>query len=71
MTVDTYKIMNIRLSQEDCSVLEEALNIIKNINREIDECHDADEARLSGNYDADLLNKLSNAIDELSCSIEF
>ena len=71
MTVDTYKIMNIRLSEEERSVLEETLNIIRKINREIDECHDADEARLSDDYDADLLNKISNAIDELSCSIEF
>jgi len=71
MTVDTYKIMNIRLSEEECSVLEEALKIIKNINKEIDECHDADEARINDSYDAELLNKISNAIDELSCSIEF
>ncbi len=71
MIVDTYKVMNIRLSREECKTLEEALNIIRNINREIDECHDADEVRLSDDDDADLLNKISNAVDELGCLIEF
>jgi len=71
MTVDTYKIMNIRLSREECKALEEALNIIRNINREIDECHGVDETRLSDDCDANLLNNLGNAIDELGCSIEF
>lgn len=71
MITDKYTIMNIRLSQEECGVLEEALNIIGKMNREIDECNDADEVCFSDDYDADLLNKIGRAIDELGCTVEF
>ena len=71
MIVDTYTTMNIRLSQEECSILEEAFNILRKINQEIDECHNIDEARLSDNSDADLLNKIENELNELSYSVEF
>jgi hypothetical protein len=64
MIVDKYTTMNIRLSQEECSVLERAIDILRNINREIDNS-DADEVRLSDNIDKNLLNTLENELDTI------
>ena len=71
MTVDKYTVIYIYLSQEERSILEGALNVLRTINREIDESLDADEVRLSDNSDADLLNHIEQAINELSYSVKF
>lgn len=71
MIVDKYTTMKIRLSQEECSVLEEALGILRNINREIDDCTDVDEVCLSDNVDTDLLGDIEKELNELSCTVEF
>lgn len=71
MTVGTYTIMNIRFNEEEREILEQTLDILRKVNREIDECPDVDEARLSDNWDIDLLNRIENELSELGCSIEF
>lgn len=71
MITEEYKIMSIRLNQEECSILKQALDILKKVNREIDNCIDVDEVRLSNYTDADLLNNIENELNELSCAIEF
>lgn len=62
MIVDKYTTMDIRLTQEEYSVLQRAVDILRNINREIDNS-DADEVRLSDDTDKKLLSTLE---DELS-----
>ena len=70
MVADKYTTMNIRLSQEECDVLEQALGILRKLNQEVDGA-DVDEIHLSDNIDKNLLNNISNELDELGCAIEF
>jgi hypothetical protein len=71
MTTDKYTVMNIRFSQEECSILEQALDILRKTNQEIDDYKDVDEVRLSDSLDKKVLQDISNELDELGCAVEF
>lgn len=71
MTTDKYTTMNIRLSQEERGILENALDVLRKLNGEIDNCNDVDEIRLSDCIDANLLSDIETELNELGCSVKF
>jgi hypothetical protein len=71
MTTNKYTTMSIRFSQEEYNVLEQALDVLRKANQEIDNCTDVDEVRLSDDMDTSLLNRIENELNELCCTIEF
>ena len=70
MIVDKYTTTIIRLSQEEYLVLESACDILRKINREVDNS-DADEIRLSDDTDKDLLSNLNSELTELGYTVDF
>ena len=71
MITDKYTTMKIRFNEEERSVLEEAYNILRKVNGEIDTCTDVDEICLSDCIDVDLLDGIERELNELGCTIEF
>lgn len=70
MTTDKYTTMSIRFSREEYNILEQALDILRKVNQEIDNCTDVDEVRLSDDMDTSLLNRIESELNELCCAIE-